>query len=33
MKRDILTEYYHPLLAQNHFRPIPCPEKFSPAGQ
>ena len=33
MKRDILTEYYHPLLAQNHFRPIPCPKKFSPAGQ
>ena len=33
MKRDIVTDYYRPLLEQNHFLPIPCPEKFSPAGQ
>ena len=33
MKRDILTDYYRPLLEQNDFLPIPCPEKFSPAGR
>ena len=33
MKRDILTDYYRPLLEQNSFLPVPCPEKFSPAGQ
>lgn len=33
MKRDILTDYYRPLLEQNNFLPIPCPEKFSPAGR
>lgn len=33
MKRDIVTAYYRPLLEQNHFLPIPCPEKFSPAGR
>ncbi len=33
MKTDVLTDYYRPLLEQNHFLPIPCPEKFSPAGQ
>ncbi len=33
MKSDILTDYYRPLLEQNNFLPIPCPEKFSPAGR
>lgn len=33
MKRDIVAEYYRPLLEQNRFRPVPCPDKFSPAGQ
>ena len=33
MKNDILSEYYRPLLERNSFLPIPCPEKFSPAGQ
>ena len=32
MKRDIVTDYYRPLLEQNSFRPVPCPEKFGPAG-
>ena len=33
MKNDILTDYYNPLLERNHFCPIPCPDKFSTAGQ
>ena len=33
MKSDILKDYYRPLLEQNNFVPIPCPEKFSPAGR
>ena len=33
MKNDILTDYYCPLLEKNSFRPISCPEKFSPAGR
>ena len=33
MKKDVLTDYYRPLLEQNHFCPIPCPEKFRPAGR
>ena len=33
MKSDILTDYYRPLLEQNSFLPVPCPGKFSPAGQ
>lgn len=33
MKSDILTDYYRPLLEQNNFLPIPCPDKFSPAGR
>lgn len=33
MKNDILTDYYRPLLEQNNFVPISCPEKFSPAGR
>ena len=33
MKTDVLTDYYRPLLEQNHFLPVPCPERFSPAGQ
>lgn len=33
MKHDVLTDYYRPLLEQNSFLPISCPEKFSPAGQ
>ena len=33
MKRDILTDYYRPLLEQNRFSPVPCPETFSPAGR
>ena len=33
MKRDIITDYYCPLLEQNSFLPIPCPDKFSPAGR
>lgn len=32
MKSDIVTAYYRPLLEQNHFRAVPCPEKFSAAG-
>ena len=33
MKSDILTDYYRPFLERNNFLPIPCPEKFSPAGR
>ena len=33
MKGSILADYYRPLLEQNHFLPIPCPDRFSPAGQ
>ena len=33
MKHDVLSDYYRPLLEQNNFLPVPCPEKFSPAGQ
>ena len=33
MKNDIVAEYYHPLLERNSFHPVPCPDKFSPAGQ
>ena len=33
MKHDVLSDYYRPLLEQNNFLPIPCPEKFSPAGR
>ena len=33
MSNNILTNYYDPLLQQNHFRPIPCPEKFGPTGR
>ena len=33
MKSDVLKDYYRPLLEQNHFSSIPCPDKFSPAGQ
>ena len=33
MKSDILADYYGPMLEQNHFRVIPCPDKFSPTGQ
>ena len=33
MKRDILTDYYRPLLERSSFLPVPCPERFSPAGQ
>lgn len=33
MKNDIVAEYYHPLLEQNSFHPVPCPDKFSPAGR
>jgi AraC-like DNA-binding protein len=33
MKKDILTEYYRPLLEQNNFRSISCPDKFGPAGR
>ena len=33
MKSDILTDYYRPLLEQNNFLPVPCPDKFSPAGR
>lgn len=32
MKRNIVTDYYRPLLEQNRFLPTRCPEKFSPAG-
>lgn len=32
MESKILTDYYHPMLAQNHFRPVPCPAQFSRAG-
>ena len=33
MRKDILTEYYRPLLEQNNFRSVPCPDKFGPAGR
>ena len=33
MKSDVLKDYYRPLLEQNHFIFIPCPDKFSQAGQ
>lgn len=33
MQSEVLKDYYRPLLEQNHFIPIPCPDKFSPAGQ
>ncbi len=33
MKHDILTDYYRPLLEQNHFLPTPCPPQLGPAGR
>ena len=33
MKKDILSDYYRPLLEQNNFVPTECPDKFSPAGR
>ena len=33
MKNDILQDYYTPLLEQNSFRPVPCPEQYSPVGR
>ena len=33
MEKSILKNYYRPMLEQNSFCPIPCPEKFGPAGQ
>ena len=33
MEKSILKNYYRPMLEQNSFRTIPCPEKFGPAGQ
>ena len=33
MKRDILADYYRPLLENNSFLPVPCPDKFGPAGR
>ena len=33
MKSDVLKDYYRPLLEQNHFISIPCPDKFSQVGQ
>lgn len=33
MQSDVLKDYYRPLLEQNHFISIPCPDKFSQAGQ
>lgn len=33
MSGTIVTEYYRPLLEQNNFLPVPCPEKFSSAGR
>lgn len=33
MERNILTDYYRPLLERNDFRPIPCGDRFSPAGR
>lgn len=33
MKKDILTDYYRPLLEQHNFCPVPCPDRFNPAGQ
>lgn len=32
MQNDVLTDYYRPLLEKNNFIPVPCPDKFSPAG-
>ena len=32
MSSNILENYYDPLLQQNNFIPVKCPEKFSPAG-
>ena len=32
MSKNILADYYGPLLQENHFRPVRCPEKFNPAG-
>ena len=32
MCSKILTDYYGPLLQDNNFHPINCPQKFSPAG-
>lgn len=32
MSSNILTDYYDPLLQNNNFRPISCPEKFNPSG-
>lgn len=32
MDGNILANYYDPLLQQNNFQPIACPEKFSPSG-
>ena len=33
MQSDVLKDYYRPLLEQNHFISIPCPDKFSQVGQ
>ena len=33
MKKDILTDYYRPLLEKNNFIQVSCPDKFSPAGR
>lgn len=33
MKNNILQDYYTPLLEQNSFRPVPCPEQYSPVGR
>ena len=32
MHSNILTDYYNPLLQENNFRPVSCPEKFNPSG-
>ena len=32
MSSNILASYYDPLLQQNNFRPVKCPEKFNPSG-
>lgn len=33
MKNNILQDYYTPLLEQNSFRSVPCPEQYSPVGR
>ena len=33
MRRNILANYYDPLLQQNSFRPVEAPEKFNPIGK